>query len=204
MYLASAMQRIPEGQRWEVVSALAARAEDAGARQGIHRQDGQVRRRVGGPDVLVVGELIDARDRRTRLRRGGGEVSRAAVGRHQEREPADGGVTGDESRGHEGAVRAFAEIAADAREEGFIRTDRSGVVTGTSYVKIKLPAGWAKGEPLVVCEMVKTSGLTGVTPMPDGGVVTSRVQMSIEKVATGQAESGGEQAPPAGTDWTWC
>lgn len=82
--------------------------------------------------------------------------------------------------------------------------ERSGVVTGTPYVKIKLPAGWAKGEPLVVCEMVKTTGLTGVTPMPDGGVVTSRVQMSIEKVATGQTESGGEQAPPAGTDWTWC
>lgn len=82
--------------------------------------------------------------------------------------------------------------------------ERSGAVTGTSHVKIKLPAGWAKGEPLVVCEMVKTSGLTGVTPMPDGGVITSRVQMSIEKVATGQTESGGEQAPPAGSDWAWC
>lgn len=41
-------------------------------------------------------------------------------------------MAGDESRGHEGAVRAFAEIAADAREEGFIRTDRNGVVTQVS------------------------------------------------------------------------
>lgn len=41
-------------------------------------------------------------------------------------------MTGEEGRGHEGAVRAFAEIAADAREEGFVRADRSGVVTEVS------------------------------------------------------------------------
>lgn len=41
-------------------------------------------------------------------------------------------MPGDEPRSHEAAVRAFAEIAADAREEGFIRTDRNGVVTQLS------------------------------------------------------------------------
>jgi PAS domain-containing protein len=35
-------------------------------------------------------------------------------------------------RGHEGAVRAFAEIAADARGEGYISADRSGTVTFVS------------------------------------------------------------------------
>lgn len=41
-------------------------------------------------------------------------------------------MAGEDERGHEGAVRAFAEIAADAREEGFVRTDRSGNVTHVS------------------------------------------------------------------------
>jgi signal transduction histidine kinase len=41
-------------------------------------------------------------------------------------------MPGEEPRGHEGAVRSFAEIAADAREEGFVRTDRNGVVTQLS------------------------------------------------------------------------
>ncbi|MEQ1770239.1 MAG: HAMP domain-containing sensor histidine kinase [Devosia sp.] len=35
----------------------------------------------------------------------------------------------EQRTGHEGAVRAFAEIAADARGEGFVQTDRNGVVT---------------------------------------------------------------------------
>ena len=35
-------------------------------------------------------------------------------------------------RGHEGAVRAFAEIAAEAREEGFLVADRAGIVTQIS------------------------------------------------------------------------
>jgi signal transduction histidine kinase len=33
---------------------------------------------------------------------------------------------------HEGAVKAFAEILADAREEGFVRADRSGIITTAS------------------------------------------------------------------------
>jgi hypothetical protein len=28
--------------------------------------------------------------------------------------------------------------------------------------------------------------------------------MAIEKVTTGQVETGGEQAAPAGSDWSWC
>jgi hypothetical protein len=82
--------------------------------------------------------------------------------------------------------------------------DRTSAVSGTPYLKIKVPGGWVKGEPLVVCEMVKTSGVTGLTPMPTGGVVTSKVEMSIEKANAGQVETGGEQTPPAGADWSWC
>jgi len=56
-------------------------------------------------------------------------------------------------RGHEGAVRAFAEIAAEAREEGFVVTDRAGVVTqlsGHGAVLLGRPAAEIIGKPLAV------------------------------------------------------
>ncbi|HZY67353.1 MAG TPA: PAS domain-containing protein, partial [Devosia sp.] len=40
--------------------------------------------------------------------------------------------TAEHVRGHEGAVRAFAEIAAEARGEGYLSADRSGTVTFVS------------------------------------------------------------------------
>ncbi|MGH3990758.1 MAG: TadE family protein [Pseudonocardiaceae bacterium] len=87
---------------------------------------------------------------------------------------------------------------------GCTTVDRTSAVGGSSYVKVKVPDGWVKGKSLVVCQMVQTNGLTGLVPMPDGGVVLSKVEMSIEKAEPGQTETGGEQAPPIGHDWSWC
>ncbi len=56
-------------------------------------------------------------------------------------------------RGHEGAVRAFAEIAAEARDEGFIIADRAGIVTqisGTGKVLLGRGEGDTVGKPLAV------------------------------------------------------
>jgi PAS domain-containing protein len=56
-------------------------------------------------------------------------------------------------RGHEGAVRAFAEIAAEAREEGFIIADRAGIVTqvsGQAAVLLGRPVSEISGKPLVI------------------------------------------------------
>jgi PAS domain-containing protein len=53
--------------------------------------------------------------------------------------------------GHEIAVRAFAEIAADAREEGFIAADRQGVITNVSghgRVLLGMPESDLEGKPL--------------------------------------------------------
>ena len=80
---------------------------------------------------------------------------------------------------------------------------RTGVVTGDAYVKIALPEGWAKGKPLVVCAMVRTGGATGLVPLPNGGVTTTKVEMSIEQPGS-VVETGGEQAAPAGSGWSWC
>ncbi len=93
--------------------------------------------------------------------------------------------------------------SANLQKLGCTALDRTGAVTGSTYVKIAVPAGWAKGKPLVVCSMVKTSGATGLVPMPNGGVTSTKVQMSIEQAGT-VIETGGEQAPPAGQDWSWC
>ncbi len=56
-------------------------------------------------------------------------------------------------RGHEGAVRAFAEIAAEAREEGFLVADRAGIITqlsGHGSVLLGRPAQELTGKPLAV------------------------------------------------------
>ncbi len=59
----------------------------------------------------------------------------------------------DPVRGHEGAVRAFAEIAAEAREDGFLVADRAGVVTQLSAhgtVILGRPASDVLGKPLAI------------------------------------------------------
>jgi PAS domain-containing protein len=56
-------------------------------------------------------------------------------------------------RGHEGAVRAFAEISAEAREEGFVISDRAGIITqlsGHGGVLLGRPANEVIGKPLAV------------------------------------------------------
>jgi len=56
-------------------------------------------------------------------------------------------------RGHEGAVRAFAEISAEAREEGFIVADRAGVVTlisGHASVLLGRTESEIVGKPLAI------------------------------------------------------
>jgi Flp pilus assembly protein TadG len=94
--------------------------------------------------------------------------------------------------------------SVDIQKLGCAVVDRTSAVTGTPYVKVRLPDGWTKGKSLIVCEMVKTSGVTGLTPLPSSGIVTSKVEMSIEKATVGQVEAGGEQTPPSGASWSWC
>ena len=94
--------------------------------------------------------------------------------------------------------------SANMQKLGCTVVDRTSAVSGGTYVKIKVPGGWVKGQSLVVCEMVKTTGVTGLTPMPSGGIVISKVEMSIEKATVGQVETGGEQTPPSGASWSWC
>lgn len=78
-------------------------------------------------------------------------------------------------------------------------------VTGTIAVRIATPSGWTKGNPLVVCAAVKSSGAVGLMPTPNGGFVTARTQMSIEQdtpAATGTFPAS--DTDPTGQSWSWC
>ena len=79
-------------------------------------------------------------------------------------------------------------------------------LTGQAYVRVVVPpAGWTRGQPLVVCGLVKVDGLTGLTPLPAGRMVRSATHMSIENVTTSAITAGAYGDPaPQGTDWSWC
>jgi hypothetical protein len=87
-----------------------------------------------------------------------------------------------------------------------------GAMTGDTYVKVLLPAGWIRGQELVVCGMVKADRLPGLVPLPGDRMIRWSSRMSIEAATPAQAPSppnvltelGGEERPPAGADWSWC
>jgi hypothetical protein len=79
-----------------------------------------------------------------------------------------------------------------------------GSVSGPTYVKVLTPGGWVKGQPLVVCGMVKVNGATGFVPLPNNRMVHARTRMSIEQATATPTGTLPSDTPPAGADWTWC
>ena len=85
-----------------------------------------------------------------------------------------------------------------------------GAMTGDTYLKVLLPDGWIRGKELVVCGMVHADRLPGLVPLPGDRTIRWASRMSIEAATPTQApgnplsEVGGEESPPAGTDWSWC
>lgn len=77
-------------------------------------------------------------------------------------------------------------------------------MTGSTYIKVVLPAGWARGEELVVCGMIKADRLPGLVPLPSDRVIRWSSRMSIEAATPQQVETGGAEVPPTGVSWTWC
>ncbi len=74
------------------------------------------------------------------------------------------------------------------------------------------PAGgatntWTCGNTLRVCAQQRQEPLLPLVPLPDDGIVRTRVDMSIEAVPGGGTSitmTGGQDSPPAGSDWAWC
>jgi Flp pilus assembly protein TadG len=87
-----------------------------------------------------------------------------------------------------------------------------GAVTGPSYVMVKTgPQGWVKGSPLIVCAIVQADAVTGLVPLPSGGFIYAKSQMSIEMAdvkptgvnATGSSSTY-DAAPTGSSGWGWC
>jgi len=77
-------------------------------------------------------------------------------------------------------------------------------LTGTPYIKVNA-ASWTKGSPVTVCAMVHSDGVIGLLPMPGGGWITTKTEMSIEQVTKAGAWTNTEDSlTGTGQDWGWC
>jgi hypothetical protein len=79
-----------------------------------------------------------------------------------------------------------------------------GAITGTPLIKVNA-TNWQKGKPVVVCAMVHSNGAIGLLPMPNGGWILSKTQMSIEQATKAPAWTNTEDSAPASSPgWGWC
>lgn len=108
----------------------------------------------------------------------------------------------------QGVVRNFAggTGADDMAKLRDLTAKEVGAITGETYVKVVVPSGgWAKAKPLTVCAMVRSDGAIGLLPMPGGGWIQSKTQMSIEQAAAPVPTGSTSADPlPAGMNWGWC
>lgn len=98
---------------------------------------------------------------------------------------------------------------SDLRRLACLTLDRVDAVGGSSYARVHTPDDWDEGEELLVCVVVASRSLTGLTPLPRDGNVYSQVEMRIEtqnvpsRDGTGFArDDGAPTIPPS--DWDWC
>jgi hypothetical protein len=105
-----------------------------------------------------------------------------------------------------GVVKSFASPSCTGNDMAQLacKTKKQiGAVSGGAYVKIYTPSGWTKGQPLVVCAMVKSTAV-GLVPLPNDGLIKSRTEMSIEVTDTAPNALTYADTPPAGAGWGWC
>lgn len=108
----------------------------------------------------------------------------------------------------QGVVRNFAACGTATNDMDKLRCTTKQLIsapTGVAYVKIVKPTVWAKGQPLIVCAMVKSEGGVGLLPMPRGGWISSSTQMSIEQDTAPLPTPAGTTSAdtlPSGVSWT--
>lgn len=106
-----------------------------------------------------------------------------------------------------GVVESFpsCDTATTNSEKLICRTkDDIGALTGDAYVRVLAPQGWVVGKPLTVCAMVKSDGGVGLLPMPNGGWIKGKTQMSIEQETQAAAWADRADTLPAEVNWDWC
>jgi Flp pilus assembly protein TadG len=74
-----------------------------------------------------------------------------------------------------------------------------GATSSQTYVAIKAPSSWAKGNQLTVCALIKPASITNVVPMP--GRMSAVTTFSIEVDSTVPDISTYAETPPSGVSW---
>jgi Flp pilus assembly protein TadG len=101
---------------------------------------------------------------------------------------------------------AFDKMRCQTKQE-------AAALSGKTYVMITTGAnGWTKGQPLIACTMIKSTGVTGLVPLPSGRIIRSKTEMSIEMDTTKPTGANGtgvqstaDTLPSGfGGDWSWC
>jgi Flp pilus assembly pilin Flp len=91
-------------------------------------------------------------------------------------------------------------------------TSSTGSATAKKYIDVQLPAGWQVGSPLIVCERLDATGVTGYVPLPRRGQIRDVAVLEIEQPDLDPLWPPAEQVVPdqdyaetlPNGDWSWC
>lgn len=82
-----------------------------------------------------------------------------------------------------------------------------GALMGKDNVSMHVTASsWAKAQPVLVCAVTRSpSFFGGFIPLPNGGYIKSKTQMSIEQFTQAGSWANYTGDPdPTGGSWGWC
>jgi hypothetical protein len=102
-----------------------------------------------------------------------------------------------------GSCRKLSCLADVARDQ----MDTLGGAKRVKLVVVQRPnidPGWHRGNMLLICAKVETDGVTDLTPLPGGGVISARISMRIEQDDAPPSDAGVGFADPPSTEWADC
>jgi Flp pilus assembly protein TadG len=99
-------------------------------------------------------------------------------------------------------------VTSELQKVACIATGQVAPSSGDVWAKAVVPSGWKRGQPLIVCTMIKESGVTGITPLPNDKIIRASAQLSIEvdtAIPSGAAATGSSNAvwPTSAAPSTW-
>ena len=101
------------------------------------------------------------------------------------------------------ATRCNTAFAATGPGSAFIAKTKDCVnhIGGVVDAKVTYEDPWEVGDNVIVCAAVDVDGVTGLTPMPAGGLVTARVVLPIQTAVAPTSAPPGPTDPSLFTGW---
>lgn len=95
-------------------------------------------------------------------------------------------------------------ISSEATKKAICLTkDRIGLKDADVRVKLEIVGAYQIGDSLRICAQYPMNSVTGVfSPLMDGRIITSKVEMRIEKVDDELTDA--QEDPLPGESWSWC